>query len=91
MIINLNQTIDMMRSEDYRDRFRAEYWQLKIRHDRLRDLLTATRAAELMGEQLPPMGSPLSVMRDQCRTMEQYLNVLKLRAACENIDLGGKE
>lgn len=91
MIINLNQTIDMMRSENYQDRLRAEYWQLKLRYDRLRDLLTATKAAELMGEQLPPMSSPLSVMREQCRAMEQYLRVLELRAACENINLGGTE
>ena len=29
--MNLNETVEMMNSSDYKERFRAEYLQLKIR------------------------------------------------------------
>ena len=89
MIVNLNQTVDWMRSEDYRDRFRAEYWQLRIRTKRLGDLLTAIKAAQLMDEPEPPHDVPQYVLQEQYRQMRCYLETLELRAACEKIELGG--
>ena len=31
----LKDTIELMTSENYKDRFKAEYWQTKIRYDKL--------------------------------------------------------
>ena len=36
---NLVDTIAMMVSEDYRERFKAEYLQLKIRYKKLNDMI----------------------------------------------------
>ena len=33
--MELKDTIDLMTSEDYKDRFKAEYYQTKIRYDKL--------------------------------------------------------
>ena len=35
-MMELSSTTELMRSVDYKDRFRAEYYQLKIRHEKLR-------------------------------------------------------
>lgn len=48
--MELKDTVNSMLSEDYRERFIAEYWQVKIRYDRLKafidkiDLNTPTEA-----------------------------------------------
>lgn len=34
-IRDLKDTISLMTSDDYKDRLLAEYWQLKIRHQKL--------------------------------------------------------
>lgn len=36
--MELKDTIDLMNSSDYKDRFKAEYWQAKIRYDKLDDI-----------------------------------------------------
>lgn len=33
--MELNETIDLMKSADYKDRFKTEYFQLKNRFDKL--------------------------------------------------------
>ena len=37
--MELKDTVEMMLSDDYKERFRAEYWQLKIRYDKLRKMV----------------------------------------------------
>lgn len=34
--MELNETVELMNSADYKDRFIAEYFQVKIRHDKLK-------------------------------------------------------
>ena len=34
-MITLDDTIILMSSSDYKDRFKAEYWQTKIRYEKL--------------------------------------------------------
>jgi hypothetical protein len=31
--MELQDTVELMNSSDYKDRFKAEYWQAKIRYD----------------------------------------------------------
>ena len=33
--MELKDTIELMNSEDYKDRFKAEYWQVRARFDKL--------------------------------------------------------
>ena len=37
--MELKDTIDLMQSKDYKERFKAEYYQLKIRREKLMDFL----------------------------------------------------
>lgn len=34
--MELNETVELMNSADYKDRFKGEYFQVKIRHDKLK-------------------------------------------------------
>ena len=43
----LSDTIELMTSDDYKERFKAEYWQTKIRHDKLHDMIVKYEAGTL--------------------------------------------
>ena len=38
-IMELKDTVEMMSSEDYKERFKAEYYQVKIRYGKLKYML----------------------------------------------------
>lgn len=81
--MNLNETVDMMNSNDYKDRFRAEYYQLKIRFDKLNNMLVK-HDAKTLGF-VPDC--PIAVLKAQLSVMHQYLYVLQVRAEIEDIEL----
>ncbi|MBR6045745.1 MAG: hypothetical protein IKP95_12905 [Ruminococcus sp.] len=72
-----------MSSEDYKDRFRAEYYQLVIRFDKLRAMLEKWDKGELNFTPTCPRG----VYNLQIRAMADYIAVLEARAAIEHIKL----
>ena len=39
MINSLNETVELMLSSDYKDRFKAEYYQLEYRYNKLKKML----------------------------------------------------
>lgn len=39
MVNSLNETIELMTSSDYKDRFKAEYYQLEYRYNKLKKML----------------------------------------------------
>ena len=82
--MELNDTIKLMESENYRDRFKAEYYQVKIRHDKLGAMLTKYDKNEL---NFKPKCS-FSLLLNQYRVMGEYLDLLKLRADIEEVRLG---
>ena len=43
----LKDTVDLMNSSDYKDRFKAEYLQTKIRYDKLHKMLVKYEAKTL--------------------------------------------
>ena len=43
----LKDTIELMNSSDYKDRFKAEYYQLKIRYTKLHVMLVKLEAGKL--------------------------------------------
>ena len=45
--MELKDTIDLMNSSDYKDRFKAEYWQVKIRLEKLRKMIAKWQAGTL--------------------------------------------
>ena len=45
--MTLEETISLMNSEDYKDRFKAEYYQTKIRYEKLHKLLVKHVAGTL--------------------------------------------
>ena len=91
--INLNDTIDLMNSPDYRDRFVAEYIQTKIRYEKLKAFNTKIEAAgrtDYKSEGRVPMPKhdcPADLLIQQQRVMGEYLHILEVRALIEDIDL----
>lgn len=81
--MELKNTIAAMVSNDYKARFAAEYWQTKIRYDKLHDMVTSYDAGTLGFE---PTCS-ISNLRAQARCMGQYLYELEVRAKIESVDL----
>lgn len=79
----LEETIELMSSEDYKDRFRAEYSQLCIRLKGLRKMLRKWVEGELEFEP----DTPMSVFKMQGTFMEKYRTILEARAVMEHIDL----
>ena len=89
--MDLRETAPLMESEDYRERMLAEYWQTKIRYERLKRLTTRLEAERVkMPACLPKQeidGTPAEVLRNQQAVMGEYLHILELRAACEGVSL----
>lgn len=83
MKMKLKDTIDMMTSEDYRERFKAEYCQAKIRYDSLHKMCIKYEAGTL---HFAP-GSSLALLKEQKSAMGHYLYCLELRAEIEGIAL----
>lgn len=83
----LKETVPYMLSGDYKERFKAEYQQTKIRYERLKAFNNKIEAAELMGIEAPKHDCPLSLLRDQQRAMGEYLHFLELRANIEGVDI----
>ena len=81
--MELKDTIELMNSEDYKDRFRAEYWQTKIRYDKLHNMIVKYEADTLTFE---PKCS-LDLLKQQKSSMGNYLYALEIRAEIEDICL----
>lgn len=81
--MELIDTVDLMTSDDYKDRFMAEYYQVKIRYQKLKSILDKYEEGTL---DFKPSCS-ISLLMIQREIMEDYLNVLQDRAITENISV----
>ncbi len=79
----LKDTCDMMTSEDYKERFRAEYMQVVIRYGKLKTMLDNWDSGDL---NFTPT-CPRSTYNMQVRAMADYIAVLEARAVMEGVDL----
>lgn len=79
----LKDTIEMMTSSDYKERFKAEYYQLKLRYDKLSLMITKWDEGTLEFE---PSCSRTLFSR-QLHHMRMYMIDLETRAKIEGIDL----
>ena len=91
-ITAFDHTIELMRSYDYKKRFKAEYMQTKIRYEKLKAFNTRIEAAErTMYEKVkadePKHACPADLLREQQSVMGDYLHILELRAVIEGIEL----
>ena len=81
--MELKDTVQMMESVDYKERFKAEYLQLKIRINGLRNMLKEYKAGTLP---FTPSCS-YDLLNGQLKAMELYATYLEERAEIEGIDL----
>lgn len=83
----LKDTAKLMCSEDYKERFVAEYYQTFNRYLGLREMLRKWDSNRLTFEPI----CPRSTYDIQLQAMKQYLSVLEARAVMEHINLADYE
>lgn len=77
--MELKDTVDLMLSEDYKDRLKAEYYQLKIRIEKLEATIKGCESGEIRTD------SPLELFRQQLDYMINYKGILEQRASYEGV------
>lgn len=81
--LTIADTADLMVSDDYTDRFRAEYHQLRDRRDKLIKMITDFHAGKL---NFDPDCS-IELLMHQAEVMQHYQTILEMRAKIEKIKL----
>ncbi len=83
-----------MLSQDHSERLKAEYWQTKIRYEKLKKYNTKVEAlnyvpvkASTKASNDIPSPYVTELLVKQQRVMGEYLHILEIRAAIEGIDL----
>lgn len=79
----LHDIIGLMCSKDYKDRFKAEYLQLKMRYNKLHKMVVKYEAGKL---DFKP-SCDIELLKKQKTAMGNYLYCLEVRAQVEGIDL----
>ena len=82
-MMKLVDTVEMMNSSDYKERFKAEYAQLVIRYYGLRNMLEKWDNGTL---EFKPT-CPRSTYNLQIKAMTDYIAVLEARAVMEDVNL----
>ena len=81
--MELHETVALMNSEEYTERFKAEYYQLKIRYEKLKAMLEKWDNGELSFRPT----CPRSIYTLQIKAMEDYIAVLEARAVMEKVGI----
>ena len=81
--MELKDTIELMNSADYKERFKAEYLQIVVRYKKLKAMLDKWDAGKL---DFTPT-CPRSAYNIQIKAMTDYIAILEVRAVMEGIDL----
>ena len=81
--MELKNTIELMNSADYKERFKAEYLQIVVRYKKLKAMLDKWDAGKL---DFTPT-CPRSTYNIQIKAMTDYIAILEARAVMEGIDL----
>lgn len=81
--MELKDTINLMTSKDYNERFKAEYYQVEIRYEKLGEMLKKYEKNELDFK----TKCSYSLLLNQYKVMGDYLALLKLRAGIEEVRL----
>lgn len=81
--MKLEKTVDMMVSEDWKERLKAEYHQVLYRRNKLQQFVKEVKAGSVKP------AYPVELLIWQLKTMDNYIYILKMRAEAEKIDLKG--
>ena len=81
--MHLKDTVEMMNSKDYKERFKAEYFQLLLRLNGLLGMLSKWENGMLDFE--PKCAK--ETLENQVIFMQGYMGILRLRAEIEGIEL----
>lgn len=81
--MELLDTLELMVSDDYKERFKAEYYQTKTRFEKLNKIIVKAIANTLDFE----LSCEISLLEEQSYAMSQYLKCLEIRAEVEGIEL----
>ena len=82
-VTTLKDTVSMMTSDDYKERFKAEYYQLKLRIEGLEKMLKSWDDNTLSFKPNCPRG----LYEQQLKTMNEYIGFLLIRAQMEKIEV----
>lgn len=85
--MELKEKVELMNSEDYKERFIAEYHQVKIRYEKLKNFCNKIEVETMLGKEVTKHDCPLELLREQQKYMGLYLSVLEKRALIENVEL----
>lgn len=80
---SLSDTIALMTSDDYKERFKAEYFQTKLRYEKLHDVIVGYENKALSFD----LSCPIELLKAQYASMYNYIFFLEMRAKFEEIDL----
>ena len=83
--MELKDTIELMQSADYKDRFLAEYLQVVIRSRKLQAMLDKLASGEVQQR----YETQQEVLKSQHAVLCAYLEILRVRAKNEGIELPG--
>lgn len=81
--MEIKDTFKMMTSDNYQERYKGEYFELKIRADKLDIMLEKYKAGTLP---FTPSCS-YELLHEQLVHMRQYQRILEERAGIEKVDL----
>ena len=79
--MELKDTVEMMLSDDFKERFKAEYYQLKIRRDKLQVMVEKYHSLDFKPN------TDFRTLWVQLTVMNSYLELLLKRAELEEISL----
>ena len=81
--MQLIDTVELMLSDDYKERFKGEYYQVKERYERLRKMVVRYQAETLNFEPK----CDLELLKSQLSAMRDYIYILEVRAQIEGVEL----
>lgn len=99
--MELESTIELMMSDDWKDRFIAEYLQTKTRYEKLKAVNNRNEIENRISANLPPVfvtnetnaedaardRTRKQLLFEQQKAMDELLHILELRAELEGIKL----
>lgn len=81
--MELKDTVALMNSEDYKDRFKAEYLQTKIRYEKLDEYIKKVENGEIVFD----AEHDFELLKRQRECMREYLLCLTARTITEDIKI----
>lgn len=81
--VGTKSIVEMMNSDDYKDRFKAEYFQLCERVEKLNKTIEKHKEGTLEFE----LSCPVEMLENQLHHMKEYQCILEERSFMEGINL----